>query len=287
MSELAKRIGVAAIGIPVALFLIIYNDSLFAGAVAAVAVLGLHEFYKMARAKGSNPLSTAGIALGALFILALALAFKLPGASQWLNPAAAIAAIGVGVMALYGSALFARKTGSLPDLSATLGGLAFVVASAGSLVAIRMFDEVGRISGAINFPGVHWGYFVVTFFVTIWICDSGAYFGGRAMGRHKLFERVSPKKTWEGAITGFLFGVPAFWAFSFWLNPAFPGGDALILGALVSSLGQIGDLAESQLKRDAGVKDSGALLPGHGGALDRFDSIMFSAPFVLLYLLLR
>jgi phosphatidate cytidylyltransferase len=116
------------------------------------------------------------------------------------------------------------------------------------------------------------------------VCDSAAYFVGRAFGRHTLFERVSPKKTWEGAIAGFFFAVGAFLLARFLVLPYLSVSDALICGTIVGLFGQIGDLAESLLKRDAGVKDSSQLIPGHGGVLDRFDSIMFVAPLIFLYL---
>ena len=114
--------------------------------------------------------------------------------------------------------------------------------------------------------------------------SSAAFFGGTALGRHKLFPRVSPNKSWEGAIFGFLFAVitlillkPVILNFLNWTN-------ILVIGAIIGVVGQIGDLIESLIKRDAGVKDSSKLIPGHGGIFDRFDSILFTAPVVLLYL---
>jgi phosphatidate cytidylyltransferase len=111
-----------------------------------------------------------------------------------------------------------------------------------------------------------------------------AYFVGIRYGKHKLFPRVSPAKSWEGALAGFLAAAAGFWAFSMWLMPDFPTWLALTCGALVGVVGQLGDLAESLLKRDATIKDSSHLIPGHGGLLDRFDSMLFAAPMVLILL---
>jgi phosphatidate cytidylyltransferase len=106
------------------------------------------------------------------------------------------------------------------------------------------------------------------------------------IGRHKLLERVSPKKTWEGAIAGFVFSIISFVGCSFLLIKGLPLIHAIIAGAIVGTIGQIGDLVESLLKRDAAVKDSSNLLPGHGGALDRFDSIIFVMPVIFIYLII-
>jgi phosphatidate cytidylyltransferase len=114
--------------------------------------------------------------------------------------------------------------------------------------------------------------------------DSFAYFAGRTLGKHKLYEAVSPKKTVEGGIGGLVGGVVAMLGFGhFWLTPEIPLVDAIVLGLVGSALGQIGDLIESMVKRTFGVKDSGNVLPGHGGMLDRVDALLFVAPLVYYY----
>jgi phosphatidate cytidylyltransferase len=128
------------------------------------------------------------------------------------------------------------------------------------------------------------GLTIIAIFASIWICDSAAYFAGRAIGRHKLFERVSPKKTWEGAIAGFVGAVLAFVAAKALVLPYLSFSSAIICGAIIGSFGQLGDLVESLMKRDAGVKDSSALIPGHGGIFDRFDSLLFVSPLLYFYL---
>jgi phosphatidate cytidylyltransferase len=125
---------------------------------------------------------------------------------------------------------------------------------------------------------------VLAVFIAVWMCDSAAYFCGRAWGKHKLFPRVSPNKSWEGAAAGFLAAVGAFMAARSLALPYMTPGTAVVCGIIVGVFGQAGDLAESLLKRDAGVKDSSALIPGHGGVLDRFDSLLFVSPLVFVYL---
>ena len=104
------------------------------------------------------------------------------------------------------------------------------------------------------------------------------------MGRHKLFKRVSPQKSWEGAVFGFVFAVAAMIVAKPFILSFLSWQDVIILGIIIGSVGQVGDLIESLLKRDAGIKDSSALVPGHGGIFDRFDSLLFSAPAIWLYL---
>ena len=137
--------------------------------------------------------------------------------------------------------------------------------------------------GMFNAPP-YGAYMVIATLVTIWICDSAAYYVGRAMGRNRMAPRISPKKTWEGGVGGAVFAVATMIGFKFWLLDFLSLGDAIVLGLIVGILGQVGDLAESHFKRDGGVKDSSQLIPGHGGVFDRFDSLMFVAPLVYLYL---
>ena len=125
---------------------------------------------------------------------------------------------------------------------------------------------------------------MVSVFASVWVCDSAAYFVGRALGKHPLFKRVSPNKTWEGAIGGFVGAVAVFTVARFIALPYLSVVQAIVCGALIGLFGQVGDLVESLLKRSAGVKDSSALIPGHGGVLDRFDSLMFVAPLLFFYL---
>jgi phosphatidate cytidylyltransferase len=117
----------------------------------------------------------------------------------------------------------------------------------------------------------------------VWFGDTGAYFTGKYLGRHKLYPKVSPKKTWEGALGGAVASLGACLLAYFWYLPALELFDVFALALPAAVLGQVGDLCESLLKRSYGVKDSGRLLPGHGGALDRLDALIFATPYVFFY----
>ncbi|MFT4975899.1 MAG: phosphatidate cytidylyltransferase [Myxococcota bacterium] len=119
-----------------------------------------------------------------------------------------------------------------------------------------------------------------------WLGDTGAYFAGRFLGRHKLFERISPKKTWEGVFGGILAGIGGACLVKWIALPDLAWGHAVILGAVLVGAGVIGDLTESMLKRAYGVKDSGWILPGHGGILDRIDGLLFTGPVLWVYVYL-
>ena len=129
-------------------------------------------------------------------------------------------------------------------------------------------------------------FYVLLVFLVIWVNDSAAYFIGTKLGKKKLCPKISPHKTWEGALGGFVFSllttVLAGWAMNSFLTHHFTVMQLLSLGGLISLAGQLGDLAESLFKRDAGIKDSGSLIPGHGGILDRVDSILLISPIYLI-----
>jgi len=129
-------------------------------------------------------------------------------------------------------------------------------------------------------PGI-----IIGFFLLIWANDTGAYLTGMTFGRHKLFERISPKKTWEGFIGGFIAAIIVAWLLSDWFGVV-DKIQWVVISIIISISGTYGDLIESMLKRSTGVKDSGNIMPGHGGFLDRFDSAIISFPLVYLFILL-
>jgi len=155
----------------------------------------------------------------------------------------------------------------------------------GQIMVALPFASLIFIYHSFNNPLV-----LLALFVIIWINDTGAYCVGSLMGKHKMFPRVSPKKSWEGLIGGFLFAMVAGWIFSMYANLSADANVNLVLwlvfAALVSVFGTLGDLMESLTKRTLGIKDSGNIIPGHGGMLDRFDSMLLAAPVVAIYLFL-
>jgi phosphatidate cytidylyltransferase len=281
----------------------------FFGLMAVISALALNEFYALARAKGSSP----QVGVGALFGLCFNAAFifdrlkyglvtllasigrpvPLPTMTQLL-----LILILVFVMFVLVVELFRKKNSAVSNIATTLLGVCYVSLFLGSLVGLRELFVPGDfpVYRHFNIIGVdvpanilatldRWGGLTVaTIFASIWVCDSAAYFIGRAWGRHKLWERVSPHKTWEGAIAGSVAAVATFVASRALFLDYMTLGSAIVCGVIVGLFGQIGDMVESMLKRDAGVKDSSSLIPGHGGVLDRFDSLLFVSPLIYLYL---
>ncbi len=309
MSNLTTRVLVALVGIPLILLLVMAGGFYFFAFLAIVAMLALHEFYVLARAKGALP----QVGLGMVFGFLVTLVFIHDRLSR----------LALGVLQAWGISvawptmaqlflilfllfvpllllveLFRNKGSALLNLSTTLLGVGYVTLGLGSFVGIRELFIPADFPVYLHFqvPGsavpddvaatvYRWGgYTVISIFASIWLCDSAAYFAGRAFGRHKLFPRVSPNKTWEGAVAGVVFAVAGFVAARALVLPYLALHSAVVCGLIVGIFGQLGDLAESLLKRDAGVKDSSSLIPGHGGVLDRFDSLMFVAPLVFFYL---
>ncbi|MBO4328729.1 MAG: phosphatidate cytidylyltransferase [Bacteroidales bacterium] len=166
-------------------------------------------------------------------------------------------------------ALFSKKYDFKTMAAFAFGSLAFLSLPCAFMVWIHQFGPL----------------WLLLVFVLLWVNDTFAYLTGRLLGKHKLFERISPGKTIEGSIGGLMFTMAGIMVFSHyvdWLS----WYQALGMGLIAVIFGTLGDLCESMLKRQAGVKDSGKLIPGHGGILDRFDSVLFAVPFVYVYLFL-
>jgi phosphatidate cytidylyltransferase len=195
--------------------------------------------------------------------------------------------------------VFRQKPAALLNVSTTVFGIVYVSLFFGTLVGIRelfvpadfpvyrFFPEVvgPDVPLSVRETMYRWGgWTVLAVLASIWACDTAAYFAGKSLGRRKLLPRVSPNKTWEGAIAGFLAAVGAFFLIGSLTLPYLDVVSTAVCGVMIGTLGQVGDLVESLLKRDAGVKDSSALIPGHGGVLDRFDSLLFVSPVLFLYL---
>ncbi len=173
-------------------------------------------------------------------------------------------------------ALFSKTVDFKRCAAFAYGSLFFLSMPAAMMVFMYRQDLFGTMAGA---------KLIILVFALMWVNDTFAYLTGRLLGRHKLYERISPGKTIEGSLGGLVFtvlGIVLFSHYTSWL----PMAEAVGLGLIGVVIGTLGDLCESMLKRQAGVKDSGNLIPGHGGILDRFDSVMFAVPFIFVYLLL-
>jgi len=261
---LGSRLLVAAWGIPLLVSLIWVGGWGTALMVAAISLVAQYEFYRLQRALGRNPLVELGLVSGA----ALIALWQLSG----------MEAIGWTLAAVYLLTLLAAlmTNRSHSDALATLGGIIYPPLLGGSLLLLRAFDDGGEQAGF---------YLALGLIGAIWVCDTAAYAGGRAFGKHPLMPTVSPKKTVEGFLAGIV--GTALFVGGWYLGGLIRFDLALVLLFAAGVIGQLGDLIESSLKREAGVKDSGALLPGHGGMLDRFDSLFAAAPATAMYLIVR
>jgi phosphatidate cytidylyltransferase len=256
------RFGTAAIGIPILLYLMFWGPEWAYQVVVLCCIARAgHELMRMTM-QGAPLLYTWGVA----------------------------STVGVATTLILGS-----------DVS-TLVTMVLVVAGAGTIVSLARpepLDAAGvrlawLIAGPFYVGGLlsslgrlhlaeHGGEWVLLAMWIAWASDTGAYFAGRFFGKHKLAPRVSPSKTVEGAVGGVLGSLTGALAAHFWFMPSLPLVDAIALTIVANVLGQCGDLVESLVKRSTGVKDSGSILPGHGGMLDRVDALMFTSTACLVY----
>lgn len=280
-SNLSLRLLVAGVGIPLGILLVYLGGWPLAVVLALLAAVGAWEVYRIAGARGWRPFTWLGVPAAALLVLSAQWAGEV---GAWAGPAWAVALL-LTLVAL-GSAVFLRGPGGdpLPAVSATVFGALYAGGTLAFAVLLRAFPGVGGQE-----PGWPGALLVIFPLAVTWMGDTVAYAVGRKWGRRKLLPGVSPAKTVEGGIGGLVgaVGAAALYAALF-LGPgggaSLPVAVAAVVGLLIGMVAQVGDLAESVLKREAGVKDSGYLLPGHGGVLDRFDAVFFTLP--LTYALL-
>jgi len=269
---LKTRVITALVIVPIPVAAIWFGTPWFTALVAVVAVLAVHEFYRLAAAAGASPLVNLGAFLTLLLVLARSpeiVSLVEPHFDPDLIPPLLLTL--ATALPLLWLLLRGRTSGAFVNWAWTLGGVLYIGWLLGHVVALR-----GTVDGR------NWVFLVILATVA---SDTAAFFVGRALGRHRLAPQISPNKTREGAAAGvvgamaisLVFVAPSlFGAGNALYIEGFIHWQALVLGLLVSVFGQFGDLAESLLKRNAGVKDSGRLLPGHGGILDRVDSIVFA-----------
>ena len=275
MSELTRRIIFAVIAAPASVAIVYWGDWALAIVLSVLAALAAWEFFRMARETGALPLEPAGIALAALLPIAVH-AQRLGVYTLSLTAVVAMALV------LFASTIWLRGPTGKPMSSVSVTAFGILYAGLFAYIyALRYHDyAVGAAAGtALVFLPI----------LLTWSTDVGAYAFGRMFGRKKLIPSVSPGKTVEGAVGGLgLTIVICLLYVRFLLMPYAQLGltiqGAVLFAVVVSVAAQTGDLAESLLKREAGVKDSSSILPGHGGILDRFDSLLFVMPVAFLLL---
>jgi phosphatidate cytidylyltransferase len=252
----------ALIAGPIAIWIVGWGHPyLFDATVALVAILAMHEFLALGRAKGYE----VPVILCIVIMLIIMAAFILHDLSVELGMFTAL-------LVIPASYVFGKRTleEALPASAVAVLATTYVGMLGGSLIRLRN-----------DFPdGSKLVFFLL---LVVWLGDTGAYYVGKSLGKHKLSPRISPKKTVEGLAGGIAASVITAMIIHFTFFRTFPLLHAIIAGVILSVAGVIGDLAESMWKRSAAVKDSGTLIPGHGGFLDRFDSVFFTAPILYCY----
>lgn len=269
MKELTKRVLVAVWGIPLLLVLSYFGGYYFFSLILIINAMTLIEFFSMYQDRQIHGYKWLAVSLGTLL-----LAFTFYGLFSELT----FLLFGC-VVIISLNLLFKQKGIATHNMAFTITGLLYISGFLAALLYLRNhFEEMLSNSMIVGYAG---GRFLITVWISIWICDTAAYFGGRTFGKHKLAPIISPNKTIEGGIFGIVFGILTFVLLGDRLLPSLPREYLWISGAVIGILGQFGDLVESRFKRDAGVKDTSTILPGHGGFLDRFDSLIFVSPFLL------
>lgn len=256
---LRKRVISATVMAPIVLAAVYLGGFYFLSLVFLVALLAGYEYLKMLREKAFAPSYLLGLLLIALLI----------ADAQWSQQGLLLWGMTFFPLALLVVEVFrGNMPGALVNWGLTIAGGAYIGLSLGHFVRLRAMDQ-----------GMQW---LLLALLGTWICDTGAYFVGKGLGKRRFFPKISPKKTLEGAIGGLISGVVTVVLLGYYML-GLRIGWSFILGLLVVFGATFGDLAESVIKRQVGVKDSGSLIPGHGGMLDRVDSLLLVVPLVYFF----
>ena len=270
-----SRILTALIALPIliASILIPWLQPLFVVLAAAAMIFGLYEFYALARKKDLKPDVAAGYLGGAALFTVFYFATPDPMQSRLDVQTIVLTLIALTIGTLIAVTLRGAPFDKMiASAGATILGVLYVVFLGSHLVAVRTGFEPQLSAHLLSF-----------FFLVLMGSDTGAYYAGRAFGKHKLAPTISPGKTWEGVAGGAVAALGLAALAHFWFFRELPLKWALPLAAVMMVLGILGDLTESALKRGAGAKDAAKILPGHGGVLDRLDSLLFNAPFIYYF----
>lgn len=269
MSNMTTRTIVGFLLGPLVLLCIYFGGWILFGLVTLISIIATWEAFMMLKTKSISPNFTLGLWLAILIPLSFInrkVEFSL------------LFVISVFIIALF--ELFRNKENPIQNTASTLFFSGYIGIGIGSFLGIRELLQIQLYDNSF-------AWLTIAIIFSLWMCDSFAYFGGKLMGRTKLFPRISPNKTWEGSIWGFIASVLfmyLFYKFSPMNQLPINYNEVIVIGILIGMFGQIGDLVESMFKRDSGVKDSSHLIPGHGGFFDRFDSLIFVSPLIFFYL---
>lgn len=291
MNNFWTRTLTGALFVVVMVFCTWYSYWTMAGLFLIVSVLGLWEFYSLFEKANYHPQKYFGMAIAAGLVFFVSYSQNIAyttgfwgGLNSLTTVVWTLACFILSISLLFPMELFRKKASPFVNISLTVSGLFFIAVPFCLLIASFPF----KLDHRDDYDGLYYFYYpdlILGFFFLVWSNDTFAYLVGRAIGKIKLWERLSPKKTWEGFIGGLLLTQGAAYVISIYFTEL-TLTHWMVIGGIVSIFGTLGDLVESMFKRSLGVKDSGGILPGHGGILDRFDGVLLSAPFVCTYLLL-
>ena len=273
--KLSSRMLVNALGIPGILLVIWFGGIWFTLFMSIVLFLAITEFFRMNTSEDCTP----KLWLGWVATFGFIWMYSNPHLIIGITPIISMILLFILFLLIE---LFSTAQNSTRSLGISVLGILYVPLLLGTLISLRIWDIP---NDSMNNQISH-----VTFglFVSIWVCDSAAYLIGKKWGKRKIFERVSPNKTVVGSIAGFMGAGAVFYLMHYFqiLGIQFDLKDIFVFTMISGVFGQIGDFVESKFKRDVGVKDTGQFLMGHGGVLDRFDSLIFASPLLYSYLIL-
>lgn len=267
LSNLTLRILTGVIGAPVLIGLTYLGGWPFAIAVAACGLVAQDELYRMLRAGGAEPDRLAGFVIGGLIALRLFIPYAVP------------VALILALLLIAFNPFFRQKPHPLTSLPATFFGVLYPTFFFSFLIDLRE-------ANALPYENLESFFLALSVFLLIWATDTFAYFTGKSIGKRPLAPSVSPKKTWEGSVGGAVGAVLVAVVLKLTLLDFVQWHNVIVIALICGVFSQLGDLAESKMKRSVGVKDSGTILPGHGGVLDRFDALILAVPIVYLYLIM-
>jgi phosphatidate cytidylyltransferase len=265
MSNFLKRTLTGAIFLVVMVGGIIWNFYSLAVLFFVIAMLGLDEFYRLLIKSGHEPNRKLGLLCGGTIFIVVAI-------SKLIGEQPALYLSFVLISCIFFAELYRNKQNPFQNIAYTIIGIVYTV------VPFALW-----VSFLKNYSSDYNPHVLLGFFFLLWTNDTGAYLVGISIGKHKLWERISPKKTWEGFFGGLVLSVAVGYVISLFY-PELHYILWMVMAVIVSCAGTMGDLVESAFKRSIDAKDSGSILPGHGGILDRFDGVFLSTPFVLVLL---
>lgn len=267
-AQLKSRVLVTIVGAPIVLYCVYFGNWPFLIFIAAIFVLSLREFFELSKNKGVVPNLIISIIAGLLLLYDMYFS-----RGEYFIPIISVYLVLISILQLWET-----RGSQIQNLSVNF----FAVGYLGMLLSF--FVGIRQLPLDLNIDYNQGGIWAITILAIFWIGDTIAYFVGSSIGKHKLATRVSPKKTIEGAIAGFISMLMVAYLSKMLFLPEWSWLDATVIGVICGTVGQMSDLVESLFKRDAGVKDTSNILPGHGGIFDRFDVLFLVSPLIFFYL---